>query len=114
MSFQPEASAQFLRQVADFGIRIASKGYIVASLHIDYTFWGSWRLEIWEGELAIRFWWDSRDCFLGISSSPKVGFGGPSQWKEMGGEQICQYESGEHFRFVEQFLTQILPPRHAS
>lgn len=114
MLFQPEESARFLREVSDFGLRVASKGYVVASLHIDYTFWGSWRLEIWEGDLAVRFWWDDRDRFLCISSSPKVGFSGPNQWRKVSETQICRYENDEHFQFVEEFLAQILPRRSAT
>ena len=111
MSFEPADSARFLQQVAEFGIRVASSGYVVASLHIDYTFFGSWKLEIWEGELGVRFWWDSRERCLCISSSPKHGFSGPNQWKEILTEQICQYESGQHFQFVEHYLAQMLPRR---
>ncbi len=121
MSQSADAAAEFVRQLAALAGRLASRGLVVAELHCDWSGFGSWRLDVQEGQAADRYsealrnekcdtWgpevvsfaWDGRDRVLTIESSPTPPLCAPNQWTREADKAFDSREAA--LAFVEEYL----------
>jgi hypothetical protein len=81
--FKPQDSIEFVRELTSLAERLAARGYIVAGLEMNYCFFGSWKLEVWKDDKAIRFSYDDRDRDLIVESfSNQEPLSAPNEWKQ--------------------------------
>jgi hypothetical protein len=106
MIFEPQPAIEFVRELTVLAERVAAKDIVVASLHIDYCFFGSWTLETRKNDEALRFSFDDRDRMLIIESSPIRGLSGPNEWKQQHEEDFPRGDIGDRpQRFIMNYLT---------
>jgi hypothetical protein len=57
MENPPKNAANFVRQLAEMTYRLATKDIVVASLHADWSNFGSWELQLQKGKDAVQYVW---------------------------------------------------------
>jgi hypothetical protein len=106
MIFEPKLAIEFVRTLAAFAERVAEKDIVIASLHIDYCFFGSWTLETWNNDEAVRFCFDDRDRVVTIESSPIRGLSAPNEWRKECEKEFPRGDIGDRpHRFIIDHLT---------
>jgi hypothetical protein len=121
MTQSADAAGEFVRQLAALAGRLAARGLVVAQLHCDWSGFGSWRLDVQQGDAADRYaealrkeewhtWgpdvvsfaWDGRDRILTIETSPTPPLSAPNRWERQAHEVFDNREAA--IRFVEEYL----------
>ena len=106
MIFQPQPSIEFVREITALAEVVAKNDIVVASLHIDYCLFGSWTLEAWKDDEALRFSFDDRDRLLLIESSARRGLSAPNEWKQEHEKEFPRGDIADRpQRFVIEYLT---------
>jgi len=104
--FKPQDSIEFVRQLTNLAERLVIKDFVIASLEIDYCFFGSWRLEVRKNDEAIQFSYDDRDRDLLIEKSPDQELlSAPNEWRQVHVQSFDQRQKVDPLRFVEDYLT---------
>jgi hypothetical protein len=110
MLFTPESSIKFANSIHAFALQAAALGFVVGSLRVDYCFFGSWKIEVWNArnDTAIQASFDDRDRVLEISASPIRPLSHPNEW-ELGIEET--FPRGEIADSPQQFFMRYLTTR---
>src|SRR5882724_10973564 len=96
-----EDAASFNRTLAQLGERLAACDIVVSTLHADWSDFGCWELQVQRGsdteryhEAArldsghaippdvVRCFWDGRDHYLMIETSPTRPVSAPNEWRK--------------------------------
>ena len=96
-----ENAAKFNRTLAQLCERLAACDIVVSRMHADWSSFGSWELQVQRGSEADRYhetarldpghaippdvlrcFWDGRDHYLMIETSPCRPLSAPNEWKE--------------------------------
>src|SRR5882724_4489369 len=116
-----EEAAKFNRTLAQLGERLAARDIVVSTLHADWSDFASWELQVQRGSDAdryqeaaridpghtippdvVRCFWDSRDHYLMIQTSPTRPLSAPNEWRE---EHAKAFDTSEEaVRYLENYL----------
>lgn len=116
-----ESARVFIQQLAALAERLAARNLVVASLECNWAGFGSWRVEVQNGDPAdaygeallqqdfdspgphvIRFAWDGREGQLLVETAPTEPLGSPGPWERSLETRCDNWEKA--IRFVEQYL----------
>ena len=120
-----EDSARFNRVLAQLSERLAAHDIVVGRLHADWSSFGSWELQVQRGAQAERYrqglhgpdparavgpevfrcFWDGRDRYLMIETSPTRPLTAPNEWLE---EHTKAFDTSEE---AVQYLAEYLERR---
>src|SRR6476469_11268648 len=101
MTHASDDAAKFNRTLAQLGESLAGCGIVVSRLHADWSSFGSWELQVQRGSEAdqyheaarldpghaippdvLRCFWDGRERYLMIETSPCRPLSAPNEWRE--------------------------------
>jgi hypothetical protein len=103
--FKPQSSIEFVHELTNLAERLAARNYVIAELQISYCFFGSWKIEVWKNDEAVRFFYDDRDRDLIVKSSPnREPLSAPNGWRQ---EHIQSFDGRQKvypLKFVEDYL----------
>ncbi len=110
MNRNPEAAAEFLRELANLSYRLAEHGFVVDGLHADYSYYRSWQITVSRtDEEAIKVSWDARDCVLEVETSPCRKFISPNEWRVEMSKDFNRNSESAPLQFLEQYLKARFP-----
>ena len=121
MARSVESAAEFVGQLARLAERLAARGLVVGRLHCDWASFGSWSLEVQQGEAADRYgealrkeqWdtcgpevvsfaWDGRERILTVETAPTPPLSAPNQWERQVHQVLDSRQAA--LTFVEEYL----------
>jgi hypothetical protein len=109
MERSSQSAAKLIRRLSELAERLAARDIVVASLHADYSLFGSWQLIAEKHHEAIRFFWDGRDSYITTESSPIRQNSAPNEWKHETAKGFDVPSGGDPLRFVEEYLERRFP-----
>ena len=109
MERQSQHAAKFVRKLSDFTERLAARDIVVGSLHAEYSHFGCWQLIARKHDEAVRFFWDGRDGYITVESSPIRDSSAPHKWKQETAKGFDRVSGDDPLRFVESYLTTRFP-----
>ena len=77
-----QRAARFIKELSDVSERLAARDIVVGSLHAEYLSFGCWQLIAQKHQEAVRFFWDGRDGYITVESSPIRDSSAPNEWRE--------------------------------
>src|SRR5688572_31744087 len=105
MERQSQHAAKFIRELSELTERLATRDIVVGSLHAEYSSFGSWQLITRKHHEAVRFFWDGRDGYITVESSPIRDSSAPNEWKQETAKGFDSVPGDDPLRFVEDYLT---------
>jgi len=109
MERSSQSAARFIRELSELAEHLAARDIVVASLHADYTFFGSWQLIAQKHDEAVRFFWDGRDGYITVEGSPIHDHSAPNEWKQETVKGFDRLSGDSPHRFVEEYLQKRFP-----
>jgi hypothetical protein len=123
MTRASDEAAKFNRTLAQLSESLAAGDIVVSKLHADWSSFGSWELQVQRGFEADRYreaarldpghaippdvfrcFWDGRDHYLMIETSPCRPLSAPNEWRE---EHAKGFDtSDEAVRYLQDYLKQ--------
>lgn len=112
-----EHAAEFNQTLAQLAERLATHDIVVSRLHADWSSFGSWELHVERGSEADRYvegiggpdpmraigpevlrcFWDGRDHYLMIETSPTRTLSAPNEWRKEHAQGFDSSEEAVHF-----------------
>jgi len=102
-------AAEFIKELSQLVDRLAARDIVVGSLHAEYSMFGHWQLVAQKHEEAVRFFWDARDGYLTIESSPIRGNSAPNEWTQEQLKGFDRVSGGDPVQFVDTYLRTRFP-----
>jgi hypothetical protein len=121
MTRASEDAATFNRTLAQLSESLAACDIVVSRLHADWSSFGSWELQVQRGSEAdgyhettrldpghaippdtVRCFWDGRDRYLMIETSPSRPLSAPNQWRKEHAKGFGT--SDEAMQYLEGYL----------
>lgn len=94
----------FYRELAELTDRVTALHMNVGSLEGYYYLFGSWRIMVFAGCEAVRFFWDGREYEMSVDISPTKKLSAPNEWRRELAAGLHRESDSPH-QFVVDFLT---------
>jgi hypothetical protein len=98
-----ESSSDFISAFADFAKRLAAISVWIDRLDLHYGGFGSWELIVRKGDEAVKFFFDGRDGYIEVETSPKPLYENSSarNWTKAGAKAL---DRSKAIPYTEGFL----------